>query len=383
MTEIADERARARRGHAGVRAEKVPFSRTVFEVERRGAGRVFSEVAAVTRLRAESGGEGVLFSVPSRDRAKVVAICSSLCYNYKIISDKGLLLSLLRAAGRAGVLLGAAAAVALAAVHPMFVFGVEYSGDDMPVVREVLSQHGVREGAFLPGLDCEALERELMTLDGVAFADVDKRGTRVYVDVHAERPDGDFEVIPTGDVTASQTASVTRVIVRSGTAEAAYGDIVRAGDVLIGAYTLSGDERVPCPADGEVFGLVSRTSTRFFPDTVLVKEFGRVKRVSRIVFGSGVPEAPESPFEQCVIETETTVNGLLIGYTLYTYTFREVKVREEPNSLSREEMERTAAADALSELPPPVERARVSVKSTETAGGTTVTVTVQTEERID
>lgn len=383
MTEIADERARARRGHAGVRAEKVPFSRTVFEVERRGAGRVFSEGAAVTRLRAERGGEGVRFSVPSRDRAKVVAICSSLCYNYKIINDKGLLLSLLRAAGRAGVLLGAAAAVALAAVHPMFVFGVEYSGDDMPVVREVLSEHGVREGAFLPGLDCEALERELMTLDGVAFADVDKRGTRVYVDVHAERPDGDFEVIPTGDVTASKTASVTRVIVRSGTAEAAYGDIVRAGDVLIGAYTLSGDERVPCPADGEVFGLVSRTSTRFFPDTVLVKEFGRVKRVSRIVFGSGVPEAPESPFEHCVIETETTVNGLLIGYTLYTYTFREVKVREEPNSLSREEMERTAAADALSELPPSAERVSVSVKSAKTAGGTTVTVTVQSEERID
>ena len=62
MTEIADERARTRRGHAGVRAEKVPFSRTVFEVERRGAGRVFSEVAAVTRLRAERGGEGVRFS---------------------------------------------------------------------------------------------------------------------------------------------------------------------------------------------------------------------------------------------------------------------------------------------------------------------------------
>ena len=160
-----------------MRAEKVPFSRTVFEVERRDAGRVFSEVAAVTRLRAERGGEGVRFSVPSRDRAKVVAICSSLCYNYKIINDKGLLLSLLRAAG-AGVLLGAAAAVALAAVHPMFVFGVEYSGDDMPAVREMLSEHGVREGAFLPGLDCEALERELMTLDGVAFADVDKRGMR-------------------------------------------------------------------------------------------------------------------------------------------------------------------------------------------------------------
>ena len=128
---------------------------------------------------------------------------------------------------------------------------------------------------------------------------------------------------------------------------------------------------------------MSRTSTRFFPDTVLVKEFGRVKRVSRIVFGSGVPEAPERPFEHCVIETETTVNGLLIGYTLYTYTFREVKVREEPNSLSREEMERTAAADALSELPPSAERVSVSVKSAKTAGGTTVTVTVQSEERID
>ena len=40
--------------------------------------------------------------------------------------------------------------------------------------------------------------------------------------------------------------------------------------------------------------------------------------------------------------------------------------------------------DSLNEqLPPSAERVSVSVKSAKTAGGTTVTVTVQSEERID
>ena len=115
---MRDERGRARdgRGKGGRRkfpdASRVPFSRTVFEVERRGVARVLTECARVTRVKWESGGDGERFSVPSRDAAKVVAICASLCYNYKIIKEKGVVLAFLRASVRAGVVLGLAAVVA-------------------------------------------------------------------------------------------------------------------------------------------------------------------------------------------------------------------------------------------------------------------------------
>lgn len=380
MTEIADERGGRR---AAGRSRPLPFSRTVFEVERRDAGRVFSAVSEVTRLRAERGGAGVRFSVPAADRSKVVAICTSLCYNYKIIKEKGPLLFAAQAAGRAGIVLGTVAAAVLAAVYPMFVIRVEYTGDLIDGVAETVERSGVCEWTFLPGLDCEALERELLALDGVAFAAVTRRGTRVYVDVRAERHEDGILGIPAGNVTAKVSASVTRVIVRQGTAEVSYGDIVREGDVLIGAYVISGEEKVPCAADGEVYGLVSRTYTRFFPDTVLEKRFGRVERVSRISFGGRVPETPESPFENCIVETEAVRNGFLLGYTLYTFTFREVLVRESENTLSAEEMEKEASLDAVGGLPPGAEILSVTARTRKTDGGTVVTVAVQTEERID
>ena len=69
MVEVRDERGRARdgRGKGGRRkfpdASHVPFSRTVFEVERRGVARVLTECARVTRVKWESGGDGERYHV--------------------------------------------------------------------------------------------------------------------------------------------------------------------------------------------------------------------------------------------------------------------------------------------------------------------------------
>lgn len=41
--------------------------------------------------------------------------------------------------------------------------------------------------AFLPAFDSDALEEKLFLLDGVSYASVDKLGTRVRVEVRAER----------------------------------------------------------------------------------------------------------------------------------------------------------------------------------------------------
>lgn len=373
----------ARRKRRGIDPAKVPFSRTVFETERLNSGRLLTELMKVTRARCERGGGGLRFSVPSRDAAKVVAICGSLCYNYKIIKEKGFVLSLVRAARRAGAVLGVLCAAALTAVYPMFVTEVEYSGDELAAVREAVEEYGVKEWALLPAFDGDALERALLAVDGVAFASVTKRGTHVFVDVRTERGNEHFVDVPTGDVTAAVAASVTRVIVWSGTAEVDYGDVVLPGDTLIGAYVLSGEEKVPCPADGEVYGLADRTVTRFFPDTEMVREYGRVHREVRISHTGKVPSVPESPYENYELEISAVRNDFLIGYTLYAYTFREVTVREQTNTRTEEEMKREAESGLVASLPAGAEIVTLSSSVSRGEGGVYVKASVQTEERID
>ena len=380
MSEIEDVR---RGGGRKPNAAKLPFSRTVFGVEVKDPAALFTAVSRVTTLRTVEGGEDVRFSVPSRDAAKVVAICDRLCYNYKIIKEEGVLLSLIRAARRPGILLGTAAAVALAALQPCFVTEVEFSGDSLPGVRAEVEASGVHAYAFLPGFDGEELEERLLALEGVAFASVTKRGTRVYVDVRAERGNEHFTDVPTGDVTASTAAAVTRVIVWSGTAEVAYGDAVLPGDVLIGAYVLSGEEKVPCSADGEVYGLRQRKLTRLFPDTEIVREYGATHTEVRLSFDGRAPDTPESPYADYVLEVSRQRNDFLLGYELYVFTFREVTYREQACALSEEEMIALAKSALVSELPPGAVPKGVTAKAERQEGGVLVTVNAQTEERID
>ena len=205
----------------------------------------------------------------------------------------------------------------------------------------------------------------------------------MYVDVRAERGNEHFTDVPTGDVTASTAAAVTRVIVWSGTAEVAYGDAVLPGDVLIGAYVLSGEEKVPCSADGEVYGLRQRKLTRLFPDTEIVREYGATHTEVRLSFDGRAPDTPESPYADYVLEVSRQRNDFLLGYELYVFTFREVTYREQACALSEEEMIALAKSALVSELPPGAVPKGMTAKAERQEGGVLVTVNAQTEERID
>ena len=204
------------------------------------------------------------------------------------------------------------------------------------------------------------------------------------MDVRTERGNEHFVDVPTGDVTAAVAASVTRVIVWSGTAEVDYGDVVLPGDTLIGAYVLSGEERVPCPADGEVYGLVDRTVDAVFSLTRRWSgSTAGVHREVRISYTGKVPSVPESPYENYELEISAVRNDFLIGYTLYAYTFREVTVREQTNTRTEEEMKREAESGLVASLPAGAEIVTLSSSVSRGEGGVYVKASVQTEERID
>ena len=365
-------------------AEKVPFSITEFEVRGLNHARLLSllaEQAHVRRVRSE--GTLFAFSVPSREKPKIVAILDTLCYDYKIKSERGVLLALLDGVRRAGVVCGLLAVVAALVVFPNTVTSVECVGEWNSDVARILSDSGIVEGRVLFSFDGAEVAEKLRSLDGVVYASVEKVGTRVCVEVRAEHRSDSFVGVAGNSVTATKRAVVTRVVVFAGTSVVKYGDVVSAGDEVIAGYVTVGDEKVPSAAAGEVYGMTYTQYSRFFPDTEIVAVKGASRTYTRVTFGNKTPAVPEPPFENYVLETSVARNDLLIGYFIHTFRYTEVTYEERANTRTEEEMKALATSAAVTELP-----AESTVISVETVAkrvdeGTVVEVTVAVEERID
>lgn len=365
-------------------AEKVPFSVTEFEVVGLNHARLLSLLAEEAHVfGARSSGRVFAFRVPSREKAKIVAILNTLCYDYKIKAERGVLLSALSALRRVGVVCGLLAVVAALVVFPNTVTSVECVGEWNSDVARILSDCGIVEGRVLFSFDGTEVARRLRELDGVVYASVDKVGTRVCVEVRAEHRTDSFAGVPGTSVKACKRAVVTRVTVFNGTAVVEYGDVVSEGDELIGGFVTVGDEKVLSAAAGEVYGMTFTEYARFFPDTVITAVKGEQKTYTRLAFGAKAPAAPEPPFADYVLETEVSRNGLLIGYRIYTFRYTEVTYVESANTLSEEEMKSAATSDTVTALPAGTTVLSATVSAERVDGGTLVKVTVAVEERID
>lgn len=363
---------------------KIPFTRTVFRTDGLNRARLLTRLAEVATLKVlRSDSEELRFSVSSADKSKVVAILNSLCYDYIIIKEEGSFFSLLSCLRRAGIVAGIVCSVAALAVYPHLVTSVEATGEWNDDVSRILTENGISVGKLVWEFDGDEVERQLLELDGVAFASVSKRGTRVYVDVRTELDGEDFVDIGTQPVKATVRATVTRTVVFSGSALVEYGDVVNVGDELIGAYVTVGEEKVACPADGEVYGKTYRTHTKFFPDTENVAVRGRTKSYTRLSFFGKVPSAPASPFADYVLETSVWRNDFLLGYTKYTFTFHELTFVERQNTRTDDQMSAETYSELVATMPAGVNVLNRSFQVRKENGGTYVTVTVEAEERID
>lgn len=363
---------------------KIPFTRTVFRTDGLNRARLLTRLAEVATLKVlRSDSEELRFSVSSADKSKVVAILNSLCYDYIIIKEEGPFFSLLSCLRRAGIVAGIVCSVAALAVYPHLVTSVEATGEWNDDVSRILTENGISVGKLVWEFDGDEVERQLLELDGVAFASVSKRGTRVYVDVRTELDGEDFVDIGTQPVKATVRATVTRTVVFSGSALVEYGDVVNVGDELIGAYVTVGEEKVACPADGEVYGKTYRTHTKFFPDTENVAVRGRTKSYTRLSFFGKVPSAPASPFADYVLETSVWRNDFLLGYTKYTFTFHELTFVERQNTRTDDQMSAETYSELVATMPAGVNVLNRSFQVRKENGGTYVTVTVEAEERID
>lgn len=357
-----------------------PFSSVFFEVETVSVDSLLNKLSAVTVASAPMYTSGkLLFSVPSKDCDKIIALLEDLCYNYKIKWIKGVFARVFSVLRRTGIIVGTAICIAVMVVYSFFV--VEIDGEGLSAdVSAVLSSHGISKGKLLFSFDEEGLTRELSALDGVAFASIERVGTRVRVRVRYEQDETPF-FADGGEVVSKADSVVTRIIVFGGTAEVEVGDSVKAGDSLIGGYYLHGEDKIPTTASGEVYGQTTVTKTRFFADTYLESAKGREKKFSRLGFFGSQPNAPKSPYENYEVSFSRTKNDNLIPYVIYEWTYREIITTEKSNSLTEDEMKDAVYSSLVEEL-----SGRIlsrEDKAERTDGGYLVTSTVVTEGRID
>lgn len=209
----------------------------------------------------KNGGE-VSFKIRKKDCRKAIAILDGMCYNYKTGATYGLPRLFAYMLARIGLSVGAVAAALCMYLSYSYIWRVEVSGNDRistEAVESALAAAGFRSGLKKSELDERAATAAVNTLDGIADASAEVRGTTLYVYVLEAK---DYSVPGRVDsYVSAYDATVTRIVMRSGTAAVKRGDVVKAGDVLAdgSVYSTAGELLYVGECDGEVYGNVSMT----------------------------------------------------------------------------------------------------------------------------
>ncbi len=350
-----------------------------------------SKICAVRNVAILS--DGIRFEVPSKHRSEIIALLNNLCYDYKVLKNIGALPFAINTLARLGFAVGIIVVVVGIAIFSQFITRVSVSAVDgvygqnidsalNTQILGILSSYGAKEGKWLPRIDCDSVEKELLALDGVAYASVQRRRTHIEVQIKRELQKDYLVEVVGSTVKARKVAVVTRVIVEGGTSVVEYGDVVRVGDTLIDGYVTYGDEKLSVEAKGLAYGKVYHKKTVFFSDIITSREVTNVKRVTKLSMFGKTPKTPSSPFEKYEFEMSVRDFGFLVPLKIYTYEFREIKEVESENAMSLDEMYASVYSQVAAEFEEPLKVLDVYYESHNADGGTYVTVTVETEEVI-
>lgn len=297
-------------------------------------------------------GAKIAFRIDKKDLHKTFAILQDMCY-----TDNSASVSRIGALGKAalrrvGFFVGVALFSLLLAFTRGYVWRVEIAGNDRvprKVIENVLQEHNIAVGKRAGRFDGDALSAAVRAIDGVSLATVTKTGTTVRVEVfEGERTSPPLAGSDT-DILSRYNATVTRLVVREGTAKVRVGQNVAAGTPLIGAYrTVQEGVTAPCKASGLVYGTVTfpyeRTLCTDRYEYVPVK----TKRYTRLrIFGLTIGKKPKTGQYTRIRETRAKFDTFLPVTVLTT---RVTSLRAVKKSASIEELTAKAEQEALAQF---------------------------------
>lgn len=207
--------------------------------------------AEIAVWHCKKEGARFLFSVKDKDVKKVFAIFAKPCYNIK---EEGLsrvkrfikLLTL-----RAGLIAGAAVFLVAAVFANSLVLKIEVEGSGSylePEVLGIIYEEGAKKYSTLASFDKSVATGRILALPQVTFCNIEKRGSVLIINVQT---DGEhYSSLSYEPLISDVSGKVVNLVAICGTAVVSAGDSVKAGDVLIAPYNVSGEERAECLAAG-------------------------------------------------------------------------------------------------------------------------------------
>ena len=210
-------------------------------------------------------GAEFIFCVKDKDIKKVFAIFAKPCYNVRVgrASLKNRLLGglILRAGLVAGALIFAVAAY----ISGFFILKIEVGGSG-GYLESVVCRIAREEGASLlkpfSSFDSPVAAGRILSLPGVTFCNISRRGSVLVIDVETEEP---FKAVH-APLVSDVSGRVRKIVAICGTAAVEAGAKVSAGDILIYAGAQAGEEWIEGIAAGFAEIECSATAEYFAPD---------------------------------------------------------------------------------------------------------------------
>ncbi len=335
------------------------LGRTRIFVEGSGGIRAVSAISKLYPVDSVSVKDaGVEFFIPSKHLQKTVALLNNLCYHYMIGGAQGVGVRMTRSLARVGFVAGLIIVLLAICVYPNFITSIDVNSIDGLTIGHTLYQsicdtlesNGIVKGKT-SRFDESEIEKSLLSIDGIAYAQVDRDGTHVSVAIKQELPNEIVDIIGS-KVTSSKRAAITRIVVESGTAVKKIGDIVDIGDTIIDGYVEYGDEHIPVEAKGYAYGKVYYKERVYFASTEIKKVYGDCKSIVKLSMFDKVPKAPNSPYENYECQVRVESYNFLLPFKIYTYTFYEITTIEQECSYTLEQMSDIVYSKMLEKLAP-------------------------------
>lgn len=228
-------------------------------------------------------------TVSGSDIKTLEGIVSELGAEYEVISSHGLPRIFARYKKRYGIYIGAALFFLTVYTSTMFVWRIDVTGNENITREEVialLSDSGVREGSFIPGIDVEYVQHSsILKGEEIAWLSLNRIGTVFTAEIR-EKLSNEEKDMSAVNIIAMFDGQIDSIEVYEGEAVVNVGDSVRKGDLLIsGIVDGNASGLRELRADGTVIGRVSRNIHIEIPFENTEKCYtGREIRKNKLIF---------------------------------------------------------------------------------------------------
>lgn len=263
------------------------------------------EYGLVYQPRTTKMTDGLVVRCRKMVARRMLVLCRERGLDARVIGRGGLPDLAFRYRKRYGLFVGGLMAALLVWASCNVVWDVRISGEgnvDLSEVSWQLEESGLSLGAWIPSLDTDAVEEQLLvTSHGVAWAAVNMKGTVAYVQLRPLlRPNAEAENDGLCNLVASEDGVIESVRLLSGEVKVKAGDVVRKGQLLISGVRETDDlHSALTQAKGEV---MARTEHTLVVEIPLVQEKKiysetKIRKKTLFFFGNEIKFAKSTGIE--------------------------------------------------------------------------------------